>query len=187
MMRTWKKLSLHTLLAAALAAAPVRAEEVKSSDTPAKPTEDSKKMVDALEKIVKELKELRTDLTASAQGTTAQLKQLNERMAGVEQAINNLRNQMQTVTKAYASPAGAAPAATTGRVRLVNASTSLATVILNNKAYPLAPSQTRDLDPLPTGLLTYEVLADGFGVVQSRKSTPLDAAQLLTITVYPRQ
>jgi len=157
MMRTWKKLSLHTLLAAVLASAPIRAEE-KSSDVPAKGSEDSKKMVDALEKIVTELKELRTDLTTGAQGTTAQLSKLNDRMLGVEQAINNLRSQMQTV-KAFASPAGAGatPATNTGRVRLANRWPTDVTVILNGVSHRLAPNQVESVNA-PSGSFSFEVL-----------------------------
>jgi len=101
-------------------------------------------------------------------------------MAGVEQAINNLRSQIQTV-KAFASPAGtgATPAATTGHIRLANNWPTEMTIILNGVSHRLAPNQVETVT-VPAGSFSYEVLG-----VRPPATRTLNAKEEFTITIAP--
>ena len=82
---------------------------------------------------------------------------------------------------AYAPSASNSPSAATGRIRLVNTFLDPMTIVVNGRAYQVAPGDTRLVEAVPAGTFNYEVLG-----VQPRVDRTLAANETFTITVHPR-
>ena len=71
----------------------------------------------------------------------------------------------------------------TGTLELTNNSNSFVTVRINGVSYSVPPRTSRSVMNHPTGSFTYEVWAQGYGVIQPPQSRILSANQTYPITV----
>ena len=203
MIRNWKMLALQTMLAGALAPAVVQAQaQVPNSDTglktdPAavtKQVDDLKKSIEAVEKrlgdsllamgkdlrdLITEFQSYKTDTNLKVGKAQTDIDDLKKQVAQLRQDLDALKNRPASRESAYPAPS-TTPAAT-GRVRLVNSFVDPMTIIVNGKAYQVAPGETKLTDPLPAGTFSYEVLG-----VQQRLDRALAANETFTVTVHSR-
>jgi phage shock protein A len=192
MTRNWKLLGIQTVLAGALALSPASAAD---SDTPAKPPdlatvskqlEEMKKTLEGLQTSVlafnKAMDDERAQRIKADSDAEVRLQQLISDMSELRKQISQVRQDMD-VLKARPSVSAYPPSgqAAAGRVRMVNSYMEPVTVVVNGRAYPLQPGETRLTDPIPSGTFTYEVLG-----VQPPMTRPLAAGETFTVTVYPR-
>src|SRR5262245_14072566 len=107
MTRNWRLLGLTTLLTAALATLPARAEPA-NSDVPAEPRKidavlqqlaELKTALAGLESIRRELESFRTTTNVSVQKALQDISALNERVGRIEREIEAMRDQTTTVAR----------------------------------------------------------------------------------------
>lgn len=191
MTRTWKLLGVNAVLAGALAATPAIAQ---TPETPAKPPDaatlakqldDLKKGVDALRDqvlgLAKDFDKDRTErqsMEVRFQQALADLAELKKQMSQVRTDMDGMRSRSTTSGYTPAPPAGLSSA---GRLRLINSYLEPVTVVVNSKAYPLQPGETRFTDQMAAGSFNYEVVG-----VQPLQTRTLAPGETFTVTVYPR-
>jgi hypothetical protein len=204
MIRNWNMLAAQALLVGALVPAAAQAQ-TPTSDTPPKPIdpalvskqlEDLKKSIDAMEKrlgdsllamgkdvrdVINDFQNFKTDANLKLGKAQADIDDLKKQLAQVRQDFDGGKSRPPSREAGYAAPPGSPPAAGTGRVRLVNTFSDAMTIIVNAKAYQLAPGETKLSDALPAGTFTYEVLG-----VQPSRERQLAANETFTVTVHPR-
>jgi len=191
MMRNWKNvIGIEALLAAVLATAPALAAAPEDPPKPDKVDKVLEKLKDldtklgALETIKRDIASLQAELKLLQQNTTGEIKDLKDRNDKLEARLKELEGQLNQIAKTRI--ANFPPAGATGRVRLRNSFTRPARVIINERSYPLEPGQSADISNLPVGALSYEVIVDGWGIVQPRTTVMLLAESLRTIEIYSR-
>jgi hypothetical protein len=184
-MRTW---TLLPLLAASLAVASARAE-----DPPAK-TLSSAEMAALLQRIGADLtalrndvdalrKELRTEGVRGAQ-TTMDLADLQRRVDSLQDLV---QRQNDTLRRAfsYTPPATPPAPATTGTIMLRNRSGYPGTFFVNDQSYLVMPGQSVEVRGVPVGTFTYEIQAEGFGVIRPRVTRTLTAGTPFYLNIDP--
>ena len=170
------KLTLSTTLGVALALAPttaLRAEEPKSTTIDEKSVEALKKEIKDLKEDLKKSKDLLGALDLQVmgrqdgKGLTAADEGLLRRMDKMEKAIKDIDTKLvamnETLTKRTvgASPnEGAKLAAGLGKVKVVNEFATKISIVVNEKSYPLAPSQEKEIE-VPMGSFTYMLIGEG--------------------------
>lgn len=107
----------------------------------------------------------------------AELIILKDQISRLEQAINKLSS---TRVAASFNPTA------TGTIKIANTSYSNASVIINGKVYKVQANQTLPVPNVNSGDFTYEVLADGFGIIQKQTTRSLAANETFTINIYPK-
>jgi hypothetical protein len=210
MTRNWRWISTATLVAALLAIGPAFGDDPvpdKAQD-PAKELKDLKKKVDDLERDMKEVKKWKTDIDdlnikldalkdvpkalanldkkidQSSQRAQNDTTNLTQEIGRIQDDVKNLRQSSTSATRqsAFAPGASTAPQAT-GRVELINTWTMPVTVVVNHKAYPLAPMTSPVFtDPLPAGTFNFEVL----GVTGPNNVRTLAPGETYRIHVHPQ-
>jgi hypothetical protein len=211
MMRRWKLLGLHAVLATTLAAAPVAAEPPLPENTDVAKLTDSQK-IDLLLRQVAEMKRslnlleaLRNDMDKMRRsqfdidadlanvrgdvgGLSQQVNKLNRDLQQVQRDLDALRGQMGSTpqqTTVRSSPAGsiAGPGlvGNAGRIRIRNTYPGEVNVRVNDRTYRVAPNETYVLDAIPAGTFTYEL--PGF---QAPVTRVLPANETVTINVFNR-
>jgi hypothetical protein len=188
MLSTWKRLGLHTLLAAMFAVAQAPAAPPSDSDKLdeiQKQLNELKKSVSTIQKSLELLQAMGTDLrnlrTESRQGVENAEKQIGDlkrELGTLRDELDKLGTRMNTTTRIAASPPTEPPVAT-GRVEMTNTFSDEVTVAVNHRTYRLVPGERRMSDPIPAGTFTYEVL----GITPPRTRT-LTANQVFTVNVY---
>jgi hypothetical protein len=212
MMRTWKTFGMKAILAAAFLAPPALA----AADSDAPKTTDARleeitKQLTRMETSLKEVGDLKSelakvsreigilqrDLTLKVQQDQATQKDLSERIDKLERMareeitrlnedLRKLRAGPSTQSSLYTPNQGPPPAAGSGRIRLVNDSFGTVTITLNGKPHTLPPRQSTLLENQPAGRFTYDVQAEGFGVIRPPSTRELAANDTYTIEVFPR-
>jgi len=109
----------------------------------------------------------------------AEISILKDQVSRLEQAISKL-----TATRVAASfnP----PVSATGTIKIANTSGANTSVLVNGKVYKIQANQTFAIPSQNVGEFTYEVLADGFGIIQKQTTRSLAANETFTINIYPR-
>jgi hypothetical protein len=198
-------LGLSTLLAAAVAVAPARAED---SDTPKltdsqkldqllQQCKDMQRSLATLDSIKEDLKGLRakTDvLQDRIDGLHGRLNSMttankevfdgfHERVRKLEADLDALHKQMELQTRisGYGPTASPPSPPSPGTIRLRNTYPALVTIVVNGTSYRLAQGETRDLPGQPAGAFTYEVLG-----MQPLKTVTLGPKEAFTIDVFAR-
>ena len=169
------KLTLSTALGVALAFMPtsaLRAEEPKPGEL--------KTVEEALKKEIKDLKdELKRskDLLGSIDEQVMGRKDgkvmvpadagLMARMDKLEKAIKSIETKVASLDETLSKrTVGASPtdpaklAAGLGKVKVVNEFATKISIVVNDKSYPLDPSQTKEIE-VPMGSFSYLLVADG--------------------------
>ena len=109
----------------------------------------------------------------------AEISILKDQISRMEQAISKL-----AATRVAASFTPAVPA--NGTIKIANTSSANTSVIINGKVYKAQANQTLSVPNQNAGDFTYEVLADGFGIIQKQTIRSLAANETFTINIYPR-
>lgn len=132
--------------------------------------EDIRRSLSNLETLGRDLRNVQTDTGLALQS----IRTLNEQMAQMQRELDALRGRTGASTRisAYQGVGG------TARVEMRNSWPQEVTVIVNNRAYRLAPGETRLSDPLPAGAVTYQVL-EAQRFLQTRTLAPNE-----TLTVH---
>ena len=169
-MLSLKKLTLSTTMGVALALAPtsaLRAEEPKTTQPDVKVVEAAlKKEIADLKEELKKSKELISSLDELVMGRKDGKVMvpadagLMARMEKIEKAIKSIDEAMSKRTVGSSPLEGAKPAAGMGRVKVVNEFTAKISIMVNDKSYPLDPSQAKEIE-VPMGSFSYLLLADG--------------------------
>jgi hypothetical protein len=172
---------LTALLAVALVLGPARSQE-----TGIKP-DDSKRMVELLDKIEKRLANMETRSDATMDLINKDLKQLREEVTRLQREVADLRRTpAPTSTSNYPQTTPAVPStsysitqpAAPAHVRLVNNYLTGMTAYVNGVPYTVPPGQAADV-PVAPGTLTYHVLQAPYPP-QTRTMTPNET---LTLTL----
>jgi hypothetical protein len=160
--------------------------------------EDQARRLAALEQRQRELELALRDLTARGRVSTymppaealpptgddlaRRVAALELRLRDVELLVRGQPNG--TRTSFYGPNVDAAGAPATAGVRVQNRSASGVTVTLNGRSFRLMPNETRT-EAVPAGTFTYQIQADGFGVIQPTQTRSVGASQTFPITVNP--
>jgi hypothetical protein len=111
---------------------------------------------------------------------------LARRVAGLEQRLHDVellvRGQPVAGRASFYGPT--LDTLSAGSVRVQNRSASGVTVTLNGRSFRLQPNETRT-EAVPAGTFTYQVQADGFGVIQPQQTRSVGAGQTFPISVNP--
>jgi hypothetical protein len=171
MRRSWRTLGLA---AALLAAAPVLAADPELTDK------------DKLDKIYREVQGVRRELedlktiAVQVQGTAKDVRELQRRMENLEQSLDRIAATRTRVSASFTpSEQGAAS------IRLQNRSGTPATVYVNGQPYPVPAFETRRIAGMPAGPFTYEVQAEGYGVIQPAVSRSVNPNETFSIFINP--
>jgi hypothetical protein len=162
------------LAVALLAALPALAADPELSDK------------EKLERILTDMKSVKSDLEKLAtvavqmQATTRDLRDLERRMEVLEQAMERLSASRVRVSSSF-TPSEPA----TGTIRIQNRFGVPATVFVNGQQYPVPAYETRRIAGVPAGNFTYEVHADGYGVIQPAVPRSLNARETFSIFINP--
>jgi hypothetical protein len=193
MMTNWKTISLPLILAGAFTASAGAQPEPA-----AKPVDlaSLQKQMDEMNKTLGVLDQLKSSLLAidkdvrdeiknrhdAAAPMTTKLEQaqsdiaeLRKQLTQIRLDIDALRNQPDTRIAAKMSPpVGLA------HVRLSNTYFDPMRIVVNGKAYDVAPGETKYAEAIPAGNFTYEVLG-----VQAPVTRTLAANETFTVSVHP--
>jgi hypothetical protein len=192
-MRTWTLWALPAVLALTLAAS-ARAQQ--SSPPPPDKHEDLaaqlKTLTNEIAGLRREIELLRRDLTDSSLRGARMSVDLHD----LEQRLNALQGTVQrqddAVRRALSinpqAVPGAVPAAVpaTGTIMLRNFSRVAGTFVVNGRGYPVMPGDTLSLERMPAGTFSYEITADGFGVLRPMTTRVLNAGQTFFLNIDPQ-
>jgi hypothetical protein len=173
MTRTLRPLGLA---AALLAAAPVLAAD------PELPDKDKlDKILREVQDVKRELNDLRTTAAVQAQSTAKDVRELQRRMEELERSLERVAAGR---TRVSASFTPSEPAAGTATVRIQNRYEVPATVYVNGQPITVPPYETRRTSVAP-GTFSYEVQANGFGVIRPTVSRTVNPNETYSIFINP--
>ena len=203
MLRNWKTLELAALLAAAFTAQPVLFAGEKEPDLKAvikRLDAMDKSLAKAFEKIAEDLTILKgNDLAAKVDvdKLIAKLESLTDGMTKLQSDVDKLKKRAEVagldeikaklgqierdIAKMKNSNRVSLFPPNTGRVMLVNLYPEELLFVVNGRNYRVPPNRTMPLENHPAGVLTYEVIAQRFGLITTKTST-LDPNETFTIT-----
>jgi len=184
MTRTWKLLGLQAVMVLVLTAPRLGAVEEGLPKTDSEKLDAAlqkltqiQKSLDELEKIRKELRDLRGDTNVTVQKTLEDVSGLKTQVAQLRRDLEELRGRLGPTTRTAGYPPDGA-----GRVMLVNEYPVEMEVIVNQTSYRVAPNMTREV-ALSAGTFTFRVPnAPGFEAAQSRVLPPNHNYR---ITIHP--
>jgi hypothetical protein len=189
MIRSWRSLGLHAVLAAVLSTGPVLGQDAQKTDAQKiddiqKLATDLQKAVQGLQKSVDGIKsdvgDLRKESQLSVQNNEKKINDLKDEIAKIKLDIEQINTRIAAPQRIAAfSPVE--PVASTGRVEMVNTFPEAVTIVVNRLSYTLVPGDKRLSEPVPAGTFTYEVL----GITPPRTRT-IGANQVFTVSVYPQ-
>ena len=170
-----RKLTFSTALGVALAFTPTsatRAEEPKPGEL--KTVEEAlKKEIKDLKDELKKSKDLlgsideqvmgRKDgkvMVPSDAGLMARMEKLEKSIKSIETKVASLDETLSKRTVGASPSDPAKPATGLGKVKVVNEFATKISIVVNDKSYPLDPSQTKEIE-VPMGSFSYLLVADG--------------------------
>jgi hypothetical protein len=139
-----------------------------------------------LDRILQDLQSLKKDVedmrtaAVQVQATVRDVRDLQRRMELLEQSLERLSAGRTRISSSF-TPSDAA----TGTIRLQNRFGVAATVFVNGQAYPVPAFETRRIAGVPASAFTYEVQAEGFGVIQPAVNRTLNANETFSIFINP--
>jgi hypothetical protein len=141
---------------------------------------------DKVDKILRELHAMKSSLeevrtmSVQLQQTAKEVRDLQRRMEELEQAFAKL-SAARTQVRNYP----AEPAASSATIRIQNRYSVPATVTINDRTIAVPAYQSRLVNDMPAGAFTYEVQAEGFGVIQPAVRRTVDPNETFTIFINP--
>jgi hypothetical protein len=191
-MRTWIRWALPAVLAVAVAG-PAPAQ------TSSPPPDRNSELVSQLHKLTAELaslrgeiEQLRKDLKDAA-GREARapldVRDLQQRLESIQNALNRQDDAVRRALSInpQALPGAGPPAApATGTIVLRNRSLVNGTFIVNGRPYTVPAGSAATVERVPAGTFTYEIDAEGFGVLRPMTSRVLSAGQTFYLNIDPQ-
>jgi hypothetical protein len=191
-MRTWIRWALAAVLAMTLAAP-------ASAQTSSPPPDRNAELVTQLQKLTAELSSLRgeiellrrdlTDAAVRGARMSVDIRDLQQRLDAIQNAVtrqdDTVRRALSINPQAVPGPAPAAAPAP-GTIVMRNFSRVNGTFIINGRPYTVAPSGTATLERVPPGTFTYEIDADGYGVLRPLTSRVLSPGQTYYLNIDPQ-
>lgn len=171
-----KKMTLSTAMGVALALAPTSAlraaepvpqPELKAVETALKKEisdlkdelKKAKDMVATLDEQVLGRKDGKVMVPADA-GLMSRMDKIEKAIKSMETKIASLDEAMSKRTVGSSPLEGTKPAAGMGKVKVVNEFGTKISIMVNDKSYPIDPSQTKEIE-VAMGSFSYLLLADG--------------------------
>lgn len=171
-----KKMTLSTAMGVALALAPTSAlraaepvpqPELKAVETALKKEisdlkdelKKAKDMVATLDEQVLGRKDGKVMVPADA-GLMSRMDKIEKAIKSMESKIASLDEAMSKRTVGSSPLEGTKPAAGMGKVKVVNEFGTKISIMVNDKSYPIDPSQTKEIE-VAMGSFSYLLLADG--------------------------
>lgn len=173
---TLAKCALAVVLGTALAAGPAFAD----------PAEDLKKAIEKLDKITKEVQDLKEsmkidELRGKAITIDTKLDMLDKDILEIKKDIKEIKRRLGDNTSTSLRPEfDSAATRGQGRVRFINEFSEEMSVVVNGRSFRLMPGQER-LVPVPPGDFTYQVLQLQ-RVAQERR---IAADETKTVRIFP--
>jgi len=188
MRNTWRLLSLNAVLAAALTASPAVAVDTDKPPDKDKQDlaeikrllEDIKKSLGSLDRLEREIEELRFDRDVRVKSIQAEIIDLKRQVARMKDDMDRVVSPNGSRRTAFSPPTDGAPALPSGTVRIVSTYPQSADVIVNDRTFLVQPYQTV-VTRVPAGSFVYEVPSSG-----RRATRPLAAGETFTITLFPQ-
>jgi cytochrome c556 len=205
MMRNWKSLELAALLAAAFTAQPVLFAGEKEPDLKAV-VKRLDKMDDNLAKLFEKISNNQKFFGEDLLKTKIDVDKVFAKAATLEDKLDKLHFDLEKLKKQLPSEfrldeikaklgqierdianlqtksrVSLSPSVNTGRVMLVNLYPEELLFVVNGRNYRVPPNRHMPLENHPAGALTYEVIAQGYGMIV-RKTSSLDPNETFTIT-----
>ncbi len=165
------------LAVALLAAAPAFAADPELTEK-----DKIDRVLRELQAVRQEVTDLRASVAAMGQNTQRDVRELARR---VEELEHLAERPGSTRTRISSSFTPSEPAAATATIRLQNRYSVPATVYVNGQAYSVPPYETRRVANLPSGPFTYEVQAEGYGVIQPAVSRAVNPGETFSIFINP--
>jgi hypothetical protein len=191
-MRTCKTWALPAVLALTLAA-PAAASEV----TPARGNDVTLQLqlianeLQALHREIEVLRQDLRDLAVRGAVTTVDVRSLKDRLDSIDTRIG--RQDRAIVERGAFSPApvpvpvpAPAPPPATGTIVLRNFSRVGGAFTVNGTRYTVMPGASAVIERMPTGSFTYEIEADGFGLLRGPTSRTLTTGQTYYLNIDPQ-
>jgi len=173
---TFAKCALAVVLATAVAAAPAFADQA----------EDLKKALEKLDKVSKEIQDLKEsmkieELRGKAITIDTKLDMLDKDILEIKKDIKEIKRKVGDNTSTSLRPdLDSATARGLGRVRFINEMSEEMSVVVNGRPFRLMPGQER-LVPVPPGEFTYQILQLQ-RVVQERR---IAADETKNVRIFP--
>jgi len=176
----------RTLPTLALAVSLMVATPAVRADTDSTDKDKYDKILRELQKMSLELSDVRT-MAVQVQANTRDVQDLKRRMDSLEQAFERYSAGKTRMSSSYTpnEPPPGTPAAPTAAIRIQNRYSIPATVYINGQAYQVPAYETRRILGLPAGPFTYEVQAEGYGVIQPAVSRAVSANETFSIFINP--
>jgi hypothetical protein len=185
-MRIWITL---TLLAAGLAATPAAAAD--PNPTNSEIAAQLRSIAGDLEALRKEVRDMRRDIgDIGVRGldTATRMQDLQQRLDALQALVYRSDNGGRRAF-AYTPPASDTAqlpqAPPTGTIILRNFSTVMGTFYINGQGYTAAPGQSVEVRNVPVGTFTYEIAAEGFGVIRPATTRVLSAGSPFYLNINP--
>jgi hypothetical protein len=182
MTRYGKLLVPVALLAAAVCAAPSRAEDESTAQKLARIERQLRDVQVTLDRINDTLKD--TGLTANK--ATIDLKELERRVEAIHRLVVAHDDALRRSSRSFSYTPGYTPGqAGTGTIRLENRSAESATITVNGTPYFLLPGEVRTLPNQPAGTFTWEASTPQHGVIRPTTTRTLQPGEVYTLFVAP--
>jgi hypothetical protein len=163
------------------------AQRDEPDDLPKAKEKDKKAEPGPLEEIQKSLKQIQDDISDLRQrrdtdqkARAIEMEDLDRRLSKLEKSVDRLERG-QTRYSSYFNPDGVGM----GTIRLQNRSSVGVTVLMAGKSYRVPAQETVVLEGRPAGAFTYEVLAEGYGMIQPTVSRTLREGEMFSIFINP--
>lgn len=192
-MRSWMTLALIVGLA------PSSVPSVRA-DEPADMARELGRLNGNVEALKAQLNKIESDLkteSVTAAGGRAQLRELHDRIGQLERQVADVINaRSSSTTRNYYAPGSNyytpgntdvvnGPPLNRGVIRLENRYSVPVTVYVNGRAYSVPAYASREVLGMPAGMFTYEIMAEGFGVIQPQVARTLAANGSHNIYINP--
>lgn len=197
MMKRWRMLGWHALLAAAVATAPVApvtqvaaadsdvtsSQQLASIEQQLRDIKDSLSVLPTIKNDVKNLELTLQAAQAKLNDVERHVGRINSDMLRLQSEVDSLKQRMDNFRKSFSPPTAPTPGVATtdlARIRMRNTFIEPVSIVVNDEAYRLEPGETY-VKEIPAGGFTYEVLG-----IQAPVTRTLVAGEMFTINVYSR-
>jgi hypothetical protein len=181
MIRTFMKSAL-ALIVTGFLAAPAFAGPGPEDDKTQQKLDDIKQR---LEDFLRDQKLMGVDLKKLQDDHADFKKQTVDEITRLNQKIDELQKKLDTMSGSTSARKSYTIDPTMGRLNLRNLWDYTVTFNVNGTLYVVPPQQNRAID-VPAGSVSYEIIGDGYGVIQPMRSITVAGGQAWTMDVFRR-
>lgn len=157
----------------------------KKTETPIAP--EKKVDVPNFDSIQAQLKEIQLAIQSiKSADHESKLKKIEAEITILKDQVSRMEQSISKLAATRVAASFTPPASANGTIKIVNTSGANTSVLINGKVYKVQANQTLSLPNQNVGEFTYEVLADGFGIIQKQTTRSIAANETFTINIYPR-